>query len=183
VTTMVARGNKGKNTSKSGTTAETVNYLDILDKRLSCGRKEALPYKRIVRGVKVDFEIQRVTKLLVSVKGQPRWQIALSDVHSIKRDAVTVISWDCLEPIDFESGREIFGKSGGLIGTEVLSEHGDHRGRVRTFWFCPVLGDVKRYDISRGRLRDLFTGHGVVTRDQVVSASLDELVTVSDARL
>ena len=94
-----------------------------------------------------------------------------------------MISWDCLKPLDFEGGRRIFGKSGGLIGTKVLSEQGDDRGRVRTFWFCPALEDVKRYDVSRGRLRDLFTRRRVVTRDQVVSASLDELVTVSEARL
>jgi len=178
---MVARGNKGKDTSKSGTATEVVSYLSILDKPLRCAGHGAPPNARIVRGAKIDFSIQRVAALLVSEKGQPRWQVALSDVQSLGGDEVNIFSWDCLKPLDYEGGRNVFGKSGGVIGAKAISEQREYGGRIGTFWFRAVDGIITRYDLSLGGVKGLLKGRRVVTRDQVVSASPDRIVVVAES--
>jgi len=163
----------------SGTFAkksDCVDYLDVLDKPvLVPGEETRCP--RVVRGVKIDFSIQRVVALLVSEQGRPRWQVGLLRVRSIGADEVAIVSWDCLDPLDYEGGRNVFGKSGGLIGAKVISGQGRYRSKVGTFRFRPVGGNITKYIMSRGVPKDLFTRRRVIARDQVDSASPEKIVT------
>jgi uncharacterized protein YrrD len=157
--------------------SECVDYLDVLDKpALVAGEETARG--RVVRGVKVDFSTQRVVALLVSEDGRPRWQVELLHVRSVGGDEVTVVSEDCLKPLDYDGGRNLFGKSGGVIGARVISEGGEDGGKIGTFRFYFLGGNISKYVVSRGVLNDLFTGRRVIARDQVTSASPEKIVTL-----
>ena len=156
--------------------SDCVDYLDVLDKPVVVAG-ERTSRTRVVRGVKIDFSTQRVVTLLVSEQGRPRWQVGLLHVRSVGADEVAIVSWDCLNPLDYEGGRNVFGKSGGLMGAKVISGQGRYRGKVGTFRFRPVGGNITKYVMSRGVPKDLFTRRRAIAREQIASASPEKIVT------
>jgi uncharacterized protein YrrD len=157
---------------------DTIDYLTMLDAQVIVPHAHTRR-EQTVRGVKIDFESQRVLAVLVSEDGQPRWQVRLPDVRSVDADQVRVANRDSLQPRRYGGGRNVFGASDGLIGADVVFEDTSHKGKVRTFRFHLPGGTIAAYEISRGLLRNLFAGRAVVTRDRVISASPEEIIVSS----
>jgi|GEM_PF-2194569 len=157
---------------------DTIDYLTMLDTEVIVPDADT-PRERTVRGVKIDFKSQRVLGVLVSEDGQPRWQVSLPEVQSVDVDQVRVANRDSLEHRRYGGGRNVFGASDGLIGADVVFEDTSEKAKVRTFWFHLPGGAIAAYEISRGLLHDLFAGRAVVTRDQVIAASPEEIVVSS----
>jgi len=173
---------ENKDPSPRAEMSDAIDYLTILDTPVVVPHAEA-QRELTVRGVKIDFGSQRVVALLVSERGRPWWQATLTDVQTVEADQVRVASWDRLQALNYEGGRNVFGRSGGLIKAKVISEKGTYAGRINTFWFRLVGGDVTEYVMSRGILRDFFRGRCIVTRDEVASASPEKIVTLSEKPL
>ena len=176
-TTMNLPDQRNRNVSRDPQAAapDTIDYLTILDAAVLVPHADT-HRERTVRGVKIDFEAQRVLAVLVSEDGQPRWQINLPEVQSVGVDQVRVADRDSLRPRRYGGGRNVFGSSDGLIGADVVFEDTPRKGKVRTFRFHLPGGTIATYEISRGLLHDLFAGRAVVTRDRVISASPEEIV-------
>ena len=129
---------------------EPVDYLSMLDTRVVVPDSPAAD--RVIRGAKIDLDDHRVVALVVSEKGQPRWEVPITDLQSLG------------------------GSSPSLVGAAVVSTEDKYKGKIVDLWVSPRTGRVTRYDVSRGRLRDRFTGARVLDPEQVVSASLDKFV-------
>lgn len=153
---------------------EPVDYLSMLDTRVVVPDSPAAD--RVIRGAKIDLDDHRVVALVVSEKGQPRWEVPITDLQSLGGSSPSLPSSELLQPVKYEGGRIVLGRHGGVIGAAVVSSEDKYKGKIVDLWFSPRTGRVTRYYVSRGRLRDRFTGTRVLDPEQVVSASLDRFM-------
>lgn len=151
-----------------------MDYLSMLDRRVVV--PDSPVADRVIRGAKIDLDAHRVVALVVSEEGQRRWEVPIADLQSLGGDSPSVPSGELLRPVKYEGGRIVLGRHGGVIGASVVSTEAKRKGRIVDLWFSPGTGRVTRYDVSRGWLRDRFTGARVLDPEQVVSAFLDRFV-------
>lgn len=70
----------------------------------------------------------------------------------------------------------MFAEQGGLIGARVVGPRGEPIGKVVSFVFRLMDGSISTYEVSRGFFKDLLKGRCLLSPDEVMTASLGELV-------
>ncbi len=132
-----------------------------------------------LRGFLIDPTKKAVVAYTVS---ESRWArddrvIAINDVYSVGKDAVTVREArklvKALQTFEF---RRLAENRVELYNTRVLTESGQYLGAVDEFTFDPSDGQILGYYVTSGRIKDAFHGRPIVSANEVLTIGKDAII-------
>ncbi len=125
-----------------------------------------------VLGFVVDLEKGKIYALKISKERL----VLFSNIKNFAKNRATILSQGLI-PVKKQEADQ---KRVEIVGNRALTESGEVLGELFDFEFDDVSGLIVKYHIKTSLLRDLFKGNLIVSRNQVISLSQEEIIVSDD---